>query len=71
MYTPLDASAETNPKYPTIENGIEKYGSGLERINIIDDGYADANTLQGMKSLMESIYYSRAYSGNNWEGPTE
>lgn len=71
VYTPIDASAETNPKYPTIENGIEKYGSGLERINIIDAGYTGANTLQGMKSLMESIYYSRAYSGNNWEEPTE
>lgn len=71
VYTPIDASAETNPKYPTIENGIEKYGSGLERINIIDAGYTGANTLQGMKSIMESIYYSRAYSGNNWEEPTE
>lgn len=71
VYTPLDASAATNPKYPSIENNIEKYGSGLERINKIYQGYSGANTLQGMKSMMESIYYSRAYSGNNWEEPTE
>lgn len=49
---------------------ITDYGGGLERYNLIVNNYTKASTLLGMKRMMESLRYSRAYPSSanpaNW-----
>lgn len=52
--------------YPPTEFGINKYGTGLERWNIISKNYSQANTLQGMRNLLELIKYSNTYSSTDF-----
>lgn len=52
--------------YPPSHSGINKYGSGLERWNIISSKYVASNTKEGMDNLMDSINYSLCYSEPFW-----
>lgn len=40
-------------------------GSGVDRYNILADHYDSANTLEGMRSAMRDVWYSKAYDRNN------
>lgn len=48
-------------QYPPSAYGVNKYGSGLERWDEIVKNYKSANSLSGMKDLMEIIKYSNGY----------
>lgn len=67
VYTP-----ETQDDFhnANITNLITDYGGGLERYNLIVNNYTKASTLLGMKRMMESLRYSRAYPSSenpaNW-----
>lgn len=50
---------------PTV-SGINKYGMGLERWDIITEGYKDSNTLTGMMELMDKVKYSNCYGDDFW-----
>lgn len=56
VYTMADA-AEGN--YPS-SLGIENYGSGLERWNILNA--ANVTDIEGMKAAMNSVLYSKTYT---------
>lgn len=43
------------------ESGINKYGFGLERWDIIANNYKTSNTKEGMENLLELIKYSHGY----------
>lgn len=51
---------------PYIQSGINKYGFGLERWNIITSKKDSCNTLEGMRELLDSIKYSNCYDLNNF-----
>lgn len=57
VYTNADADEGNLPT----SLGITPYGSGLERWNIIAEGKASAASMEGMRGLMNSLMYSRAY----------
>lgn len=42
-------------------NSVTDYGAGLERYNIIADNFNSISTLQGMTSLLHSLYYTNIY----------
>lgn len=50
--------------YPPI--GINKYGMGLERWDIITDKFKTSNTLQGMEDTLEAVKYSHCYGDPFW-----
>lgn len=53
--------------YPTpTQSGINKFGFGLERWDIITDNYRKANTKQGMEYLLNLIKYSNCYTEDFW-----
>lgn len=43
-------------------NGVTPHGSGLERYNIVARGIGGASTVQGMRSLLDSLRYTRTYA---------
>lgn len=51
----------TQGHYPTIDNFLHPYSSGLERWNIIADAYHSGFTKAEMRSLMNSLLYTKAY----------
>lgn len=53
-------------QYPPTQFGMNKYGSGLERWNIISKNYESANSLEGMENLLNLIKYSNTYSSDNF-----
>lgn len=53
-------------QYPPTEYGIDEYGFGLERWNIISENYKKSNTLDGMEELMESLMMSNGYGEPFW-----
>lgn len=58
VYTPADVS---NGNLPSEKNHITPNGSGLERYNLIVENYADADTKEGMRSLLNRLMYSNSY----------
>lgn len=42
-------------------NGITKYGSGLERYNLIVNNYDSCGTAEGMKEMCNKLMYSQTY----------
>lgn len=58
VYTPADVAGGHKPG---VANNISAFGCGLERYNMIVDAYAGAYTKSGMRSLMDSLKYSKAY----------
>lgn len=50
------------------ENGVTPYGSGIERHNLAVTGLSNADTVDGMKSLMRNLFYTQAYTltENKW-----
>lgn len=58
VYTP----ATQDEEHDAIKtNGIHKYGSGLERWNLIVEQYSSLEDESDMLSLLELLHYSRAY----------
>lgn len=53
-------------QYPPTEYGMHPLGMGLERWNIIADGYANAGTKAGMEALLDSLKYSNTYGEPFW-----
>lgn len=49
-------------------NGVTPFGQGIERHNIAVAGLADADDVAGMKTLMRSLFYTKAYTleSNKW-----
>lgn len=58
VYTPATLASGS----PTTDNHITDHGSGLERYNLIADGYSTCNTIEGMRALLSELNYTRAYS---------
>ncbi len=56
-----DATGSGRVDY-SIVNGLDPYGIGLERMNIILENYATANTEAGMRSLLQKLKYTKAYA---------
>lgn len=52
--------------YPPTQYGIQKYGMGLERWDIIVKSFKTANTFNGIKELMEKLKYSNCYNEPFW-----
>ena len=52
---------------PITANGIEPDGCGLERYNIVANGINSVSSVATMRTLLDSVKYSLAYSSsNNW-----
>lgn len=49
-------------------NGVSSYGMGIERYNIANARYGNANTAEGMRLLMRDLFYTKAYTleNNKW-----
>lgn len=47
------------------ENNLPNHAMGIERYNILKDGYDQSNTKDGMINLMKQVYYSKSYDFNN------
>lgn len=62
VYTP---QTSTNKKNALISNGITPNGSGLERYNLIAENFkkASLNSRNGMRKLMNELFYSKTYTG--------
>lgn len=48
--------------YPPTQYGMDQYGAGLERWDIIADNYGNSNNYDGMRSLLEKLCFSNAYN---------
>lgn len=50
------------------QNGVTPYGSGIERHNLAVAGLSNADTIDGMKSLMRNLFYTKSYTltENKW-----
>lgn len=59
VYTP-ETQDETHNAMDT--NGITENGSGLERWNLINSGYSETATKQGMRSILDDLTYTKTYS---------
>lgn len=55
-----------NILYPPTQFGVDQYGMGLERWDIISSNYKMSNTMEGMRSLLKQVYFSNAYSDDFW-----
>lgn len=53
-------------QYPPTLYGIDKYGSGLERWDIISNNYRNAKTKDGMRKILDLIQYSNCYKEPFW-----
>ena len=58
VYTP-ETQDETHNAMDT--NRITAHGSGLERYNLIISSYASLNTEAGMRAMLNSLMYTKAY----------
>lgn len=47
---------------PYIPNGVNKFGNGLERWQLINEDYKLSNTKNGMTNLLDTIKYSNGYN---------
>lgn len=45
-------------------NNLPNHAMGIERYNILKDGYSKGNTKDGMVSLMKEVFYTKAYDLN-------
>lgn len=45
-------------------NNLPNHAMGIERYNILLDGYSDSNSQEGMINLMKKVFYSKAYDFN-------
>lgn len=61
VFTPLDKSTDES-KDPMTVNGIESFGSGLERYNLINSNYSSIADESDMIDLMKELKYTYAYS---------
>lgn len=63
-----DNTITRNTDSDTNTNGVTPYGQGIERHNVAVSGLSGATTLDGMKSLMQSLFYTNAYTleENKW-----
>ena len=48
--------------YNSSETTLTKYSAGIERYDILSNGYEDADNKRGMINLMKSVRYSNAYN---------
>lgn len=55
LYTPATGDAHES-------NGVTPHGAGLERYNLAVAGLDGAATVQGMRSLLDNLAYTRTYS---------
>lgn len=58
VYTPADVE---DGHFPS-DNGITPNGSGLERYNLLVEGFSEAGTRAGMRTLMNSLFYTKSYT---------
>lgn len=59
VYTPETMTDE----YDAVStNKIEEHGQGLERHNIVANGYSTTATKAGMRTMLDSLKYSNAYN---------
>lgn len=49
-------------QYPPTEFGMNKYGMGLERWDLITDMYPVTNTMEGMRQTLDLVKYSNGYT---------
>lgn len=69
VYTPFDVTL--NPEnLPTIKNGMNLFGKGLERYNCLVKHFATANSLDGMKAVLEEVRYGRYLEFNDTQEVT-
>lgn len=52
--------------YPPTQSGINKYGSGLERWDIITDAYKLCCTHEGMRATLNAVKFSNCYQDPFW-----
>lgn len=65
LYTP----ATQDEEHDAIKtNHVDPHGSGTERWNIINENYTNANTQEGMKYLMQQLFYTNAYGEQDETG---
>lgn len=61
VYTPATQTESHNAEDT---NKINRYGSGLERYNILNTGWESADSADGMRSLMDALTYSKTYKAD-------
>lgn len=52
--------------YPPTTSGIDKYGMGLERWNLVTEMYNKCKTREGMTETLDAARYSNAYGEPFW-----
>ena len=52
--------------YPPTQYGINKYGAGLERWDIITGSYRQTNTHEGMRAVLDEVKFSNCYQEPFW-----
>lgn len=62
----VEFNSDNTIKYPPTQYGIDIYGQGLERWNLIAQNYMTSDTTFGMRELLEKIKYSNCYSADNF-----
>lgn len=64
VYTPADVPTHL----PSDDNGITDFGAGLERYNIIADNIVSTTTKAAARTLLDSLYFTKAYNttGTIW-----
>lgn len=63
MVTPLIHQGSPD-LVPSVVNGLTPMSSGVERYNLVADRHAGADSLKGMRELMEDLSYTRAYQSS-------
>lgn len=59
VYTPETQDASHDAERTNL---ITPHGAGLERWNLIIDGYSEADNYEGMRDLLDQLKYTRSYS---------
>lgn len=59
VYTPKTQDATHDAERTNL---ITPHGAGLERWNLIVNGYSEADNYEGMRALLDQLKYTRAYS---------
>lgn len=61
------ATAFHNPDdYDPDDTTLTEHASGLERYDILEDGYEGVSDVKSMRALMESVKYTKTYSEGKW-----
>lgn len=64
--TDVQFNSNNHIQYPPTQYGMNKYGSGLERWDIIANTYQNTNSLNGMRQCLDLIKFSNCYESSTF-----